>query len=126
MKKVLITGISFAESNGKRFLAVTLNNGHSWRIWEPEQDGDGYALTAADGTGREATAREREVLQLAADACVSYLNGQEAGDFSLSYGELAACGNLADVIDWGGNIPTEDDGGPATVLAQYVENFENF
>ena len=126
MKKVLISGISFNERDGKRFLTVSLNNGNDWNIWEPEQEGDGYALTAAGDDDKTASKREREVLQLAANACVGYLNGEEAGHFCLSYGELSACGDLAEVIDWGGNVPTEDDGGPATVAAYFVENFQNF
>ena len=126
-----ISEFDFCKSpKGARAIVVKLTNGSAWIIQEPEAEGAGYPFrqyfnNVSGCSEREATRTERTLLQAATDALGAYLDGEPAGRCA-SYGELAAIGDLADVLDWGENPPTEEEGGPAFILHDYVVNYENF
>jgi len=95
---IRIESFSFHDENGGRALHVSLTNGHLWAI-EAEREGiDGHGLRSLDGTDRTATRRERQILQAACYAFASYLTNEPA-PAQLSYGELAALGDLAELMN---------------------------
>lgn len=121
-----ISSFNFCNSpKSGRYIQVKLTNGTAWIIEQSRDGGEGYPLRLAGLSDREAKPAERSILQTAADALGRYLNGEPEGS-GMSYGEMAAIDELAEVVSWGGNKPTKEDGGPGCVLAGFVANYENF
>ena len=121
--KILVNSLSFQNRDGERWIGVSLNNGHNFAL-NLKNRGNYDALRVE--FKKMPTEAEERVLSLVADACISYMIGDDPE--TMSYAECATAAELAaSRFNWGRKSSGEDeDAERVTALTGAIARFEDF